>query len=129
MFQKIAKHRANDASNDVHRPPLGLCGVNASGCFCEYSLSDNNTHMTLVLLPHFNHAYRCYLTSCRINIFSILARFIQALGSFNVTSLIPKFHITPFILHFCERRLEAVWSSYELHLSRPGREASMQKVT
>ena len=21
MFQKIAKHRANDASNDVHRPP------------------------------------------------------------------------------------------------------------
>ena len=23
MFQKIAKHRANDASNDVHRPPLG----------------------------------------------------------------------------------------------------------
>jgi len=25
MFQKIAKHRANDASNDVHRPPLA-CG-------------------------------------------------------------------------------------------------------
>ena len=24
MFQKIAKHRANDASNDVHRPPLHL---------------------------------------------------------------------------------------------------------
>ena len=24
MFQKIAKHRANDASNDVHRPPLPL---------------------------------------------------------------------------------------------------------
>ena len=22
MFQRIAKHRANDASNDVHRPPL-----------------------------------------------------------------------------------------------------------
>ena len=22
MFQNIAKHRANDASNDVHRPPL-----------------------------------------------------------------------------------------------------------
>ena len=22
MFQKIAKHRANDASNDVHCPPL-----------------------------------------------------------------------------------------------------------
>ena len=22
MFQKITKHRANDASNDVHRPPL-----------------------------------------------------------------------------------------------------------
>ena len=22
MFQKIAKHRANDAFNDVHRPPL-----------------------------------------------------------------------------------------------------------
>ena len=29
MFQKIAKHRANDASNDVHRPPLleGLEGL------------------------------------------------------------------------------------------------------
>ena len=26
MFQKIAKHRANDASNDVHRPPLGHAG-------------------------------------------------------------------------------------------------------
>ena len=24
MFQKIAKHRANDASNDVHRPPLSI---------------------------------------------------------------------------------------------------------
>ena len=23
MFQKIAKHRANNASNNVHRPPLG----------------------------------------------------------------------------------------------------------
>ena len=97
----------------------------ALGCFCDqYSLSGRNTHMTLVLFPHFSHAYRNY-----INIFSILAGFIQASGSFNVTSLISKFHITPFILHFCERRLESVWSSYELHLSRPGREASMQKVT
>ena len=26
MFQKIAKHRANDASNDVHRPPLAKGG-------------------------------------------------------------------------------------------------------
>ena len=26
MFQKIAKHRANDASNDVHRPPLMMSG-------------------------------------------------------------------------------------------------------
>ena len=26
MFQKIAKHRANDASNDVHRPPLAHLG-------------------------------------------------------------------------------------------------------
>ena len=26
MFQKIAKHRANDASNDVHRPPLLVNG-------------------------------------------------------------------------------------------------------
>ena len=29
MFQKIAKHRANDASNDVHRPALEGCGVTA----------------------------------------------------------------------------------------------------
>ena len=27
MFQKIAKHRANDASNDVHRPPLSGVGT------------------------------------------------------------------------------------------------------
>ena len=27
MFQKIAKHRANDASNDVHRPPLSGHGM------------------------------------------------------------------------------------------------------
>ena len=27
MFQKIAKHRANDASNDVHRPPLSTGAV------------------------------------------------------------------------------------------------------
>ena len=27
MFKKIAKHRANDASNDVHRPPLLNCEV------------------------------------------------------------------------------------------------------
>ena len=26
MFQKIAKHRANDATNDVHRPPLSKIG-------------------------------------------------------------------------------------------------------
>ena len=25
MFQKIAKHRANDASHDVHRTPLVEC--------------------------------------------------------------------------------------------------------
>ena len=31
MFQKIAKHRANDASNDVHRPPLPV-GGSVGGC-------------------------------------------------------------------------------------------------
>ena len=31
MFQKIAKHRANDASNDVHRPPLPKEGGGARG--------------------------------------------------------------------------------------------------
>ena len=30
MFQKIAKHRANDASHDVHRPPLTLLAHNTS---------------------------------------------------------------------------------------------------
>ena len=30
MFQKIAKHRANDASNDVHRPPLDPPGCEDS---------------------------------------------------------------------------------------------------
>ena len=32
MFQKIAKHRANDASNDVHRPPLAPSALTASKC-------------------------------------------------------------------------------------------------
>ena len=36
MFQKIAKHRANDASNDVHRPPLSPAAQN-------FSLSWRNT--------------------------------------------------------------------------------------
>ena len=27
MFQKNAKHRANDASNDVYRPPLTACSL------------------------------------------------------------------------------------------------------
>ena len=31
MFQKIAKHRANDASNDVHRPPLALGAEGVEG--------------------------------------------------------------------------------------------------
>ena len=30
------------------------------------------------------------------------------------------FYVSLFILHFCERRLEAVWPSYELHLSNLG---------
>ena len=30
MFQKFVKHRANDASNDVHRPPLAGEEVDAS---------------------------------------------------------------------------------------------------
>ena len=32
-------------------------------------------------------------------------------------------YVTSFILHFWERRLEAVWPSYELHLSNLGLES------
>ena len=39
MFQKIAKHRANDASNDVHRPPLG--GVLGGGMTVVFAKSKN----------------------------------------------------------------------------------------
>ena len=34
MFQKIAKHCANDASNDVHRPPLPLPHGQHMAIFC-----------------------------------------------------------------------------------------------
>ena len=49
MFQKIAKHRANDASNDVHRPPLWSGGKEINdfatiiwrkGTYRKYKYSD-----------------------------------------------------------------------------------------
>ena len=39
MFQKIAKHRANDASNDVHRPPLHQVGLFEVGLPDIYHIS------------------------------------------------------------------------------------------
>ena len=41
MFQKIAKHRANDASNDVHRPPL--CVSACIYCFTQKKNYKNST--------------------------------------------------------------------------------------
>jgi len=38
MFQKIAKHRANDASNDVHRPPLFKMGDGTRLCALLFAL-------------------------------------------------------------------------------------------
>ena len=44
MFQKIAKHRANDASNDVHRPPLvGAAGVDSQMKYGGTSLTSCNS--------------------------------------------------------------------------------------
>ena len=44
MFQKIAKHRANDASNDVHRPPLaGTCTVELSSLSTKFCILANTT--------------------------------------------------------------------------------------
>ena len=43
MFQKIAKHRANDASNDVHRPPLGQADRMA-GALLEVRRWQENAH-------------------------------------------------------------------------------------
>ena len=47
MFQKIAKHRANDASNDVHRPPLvfGPLPARIRGRRQPSALHASNTHL------------------------------------------------------------------------------------
>ena len=47
MFQKIAKHRANDASNDVHRPPL-------TGDASIYSVTPSQNRMLVTI---FNDRY------------------------------------------------------------------------
>ena len=43
MFQKIAKHRANDASNDVHRPPIVInslaLAVLVLTCLCVITIA------------------------------------------------------------------------------------------
>ena len=48
MFQKIAKHRANDASNDVHRPPLiptpKLRGIYSGADMCKKCFIANSSH-------------------------------------------------------------------------------------
>ena len=53
MFQKIAKHRANDASNDVHRPPL------LSGDYLypdiEYQLAQGSSVVHQCILSRHNH--------------------------------------------------------------------------
>ena len=51
MFQKIAKHRANDASNDVHRPPLGV--IDATQKISRYWLGWSRV-MTQVWLKKYN---------------------------------------------------------------------------
>ena len=47
MFQKIAEHRANDASNDVHRPPL-------RGARVKYEVCTDNPSRALQKFP-WNH--------------------------------------------------------------------------
>ena len=53
MFQKIAKHRANDASNDVHRPPLDgkdVCIRKNNKDLCKWWWTDkfwNRTHIQI----------------------------------------------------------------------------------
>ena len=56
MFQKIAKHRANDASNDVHRPPL------CPALYLNFCVSGNGEmvtpHQISTLLMNYTKAYR-----------------------------------------------------------------------
>ena len=76
MFQKIEKHRANDASNDVHRPPLPSCqpfffsvqctfyNVNIGNCklylaHLTYMLRIANAHSTLYNVPHILYRPNC----------------------------------------------------------------------
>ena len=50
MFQKIAKHRANDASNDVHRPPLPTAGHVTIGV--QSSVGRRRLSRTSAQCPH-----------------------------------------------------------------------------
>ena len=72
MFQKIAKHRANDASNDVHRPPLpedlgkdNWCLEDGGASFGNPSSADflqmEEQSMTLCSLP--GRLYICIIWS------------------------------------------------------------------
>ena len=57
MSQKIAKHRANDASNDVHRPPLvDLLAIFEVGI--EPSLNQTCTAGPEPMYPSFWKLYR-----------------------------------------------------------------------
>ena len=53
MFQKIAKHRANDASNDVHRPPLIAEHIFSFDIqlTLEEALAEMATKLWVILIP------------------------------------------------------------------------------
>ena len=50
MFQKIAKHRANDASNDVHRPPLRAVEPTGSSLQLLLGIVIGNYHLQLAIV-------------------------------------------------------------------------------
>ena len=58
MFQKIAKHRANDASNDVHRPPLPPAPLNVIMFLkVHYNISTGKFDTLATVFESFNTNY------------------------------------------------------------------------
>ena len=61
MFQKNAKHRANDASNDVHRPPLDMPRFAIAADFCYYFFATFTPCQSLAIRDALVTEMRCSL--------------------------------------------------------------------
>ena len=87
MFQKIAKHRANDASNDVHRPPLVLLAYCLADSIATRS-HVNTDYSKLMSLEKNSDIRKKLLFKAIFAMIAIFAgRYFKYWGSFLITLL------------------------------------------